>query len=313
MFHCNGWCFTWAVTAVGGRHVCLRRVDPGRVWELIDSEGVTHYNGAPTVQAMILDHEKAHKLDHEIITTVSGSPPTPGLFARLTETGLLPIHVYGSTELYGPYMICERQEGWAELPVEEQARLLGRQGVHYVIADPVRVVDGRGREVPADGQSLGEVLMRGNNVMTGYFKDREQTRQTLAGGWYHSGDLAVRHPDGYIELRDRKKDIIVSGGENISTIEVETAIGKHPAVAAVAVVATPDERWGERPKAFVELKAGQAASTEDILAFAKEHLPGYMRPAAVEIVTELPKTSTGKIQKASLRAQEWEGHGRRIG
>jgi fatty-acyl-CoA synthase len=313
MFHCNGWCFTWAVTAVGGRHVCLRRVDPGRVWELIDGEGVTHYNGAPTVQAMILDHEKAHKLDHEIITTVSGSPPTPGLFARLTETGLLPIHVYGSTELYGPYMICERQEGWAELPAEEQARLLGRQGVPYVIADPVRAVDGRGREVPPDGESLGEVLMRGNNVMTGYFKDPGQTRETFAGGWYHSGDLAVRHPDGYIELRDRKKDIIVSGGENISTIEVETAIGRHPAVAAVAVVATPDEKWGERPKAFVELKADENASAQDILAFAKQHLPGYMRPAAAEIVPELPKTSTGKIQKASLRAKEWEGRGRRIG
>ena len=312
MFHCNGWCFTWAVTAVGGRHVCLRQMDPGRVWELIDSEGVTHYNGAPTVQGMILDHPSAHKLDREIITTVSGSPPTPELFARLTAIGLRPIHVYGATELYGPYMICERQKGWAELPAEEQARLLGRQGVHYLIADPVRVVDGRGREVPADGTSLGEVLMRGNNVMTGYFKNPEQTSDTLAGGWYHSGDLAVRHPDGYIELRDRKKDIIVSGGENISTIEVETAISQHPAVAAVAVVATPDKKWGERPKAFVELKGGEHASTDDILAFAKKHFPGFMRPAAVEI-SELPKTSTGKIQKAGLRAREWEGHDRRIG
>jgi fatty-acyl-CoA synthase len=209
-------------------------------------------------------------------------------------------------------MICERQERWAGLPVEEQARLLGRQGVNYVIADPVRVVDNQGREVPADGESLGEVLMRGNNVMTGYFEDPEQTRETLAGGWYHSGDLAVRHPDGYIELRDRKKDIIVSGGENISTIEVETAIGRHPAVAAVAVVSTPDQRWGERPKAFVELKDGEDASAEDILAFAKEHLSGYMRPVAVEI-TELHKTATGKIQKAELRDKEWAGHDRRIG
>jgi len=313
MFHCNGWCFTWAVTAVGGRHVCLRQMDPGRVWELIDSEGVTHYNGAPTVQAMILDHPRAHQLDHEIITTVSGSPPTPQLFARLTGSGLRPIHVYGATELYGPYMICERQEGWDELPPEEQARLLGRQGVPYLVADPVRVVDGQGREVPADGRSLGEVLMRGNNVMTGYFDNPEQTAETLAGGWYHSGDLAVRHPDGYIELRDRKKDIIVSGGENISTIEVETAIGRHPAVAAAAVVSTPDEKWGERPKAFVELKAGQHASPDDILAFARDHLSGFMRPAAVEIVPELPKTSTGKIQKAELREREWEGHDRRIG
>jgi fatty-acyl-CoA synthase len=312
MFHCNGWCFTWAVTAVGGRHVCLRKMDPGRVWELIDNEGVTHYCGAPTVQASILGHENAHQLDREIITTVSGSPPTPELFARLTAIGLRPIHVYGATELYGPYMICERQERWAELPVGEQARLLGRQGVHYLIADPVRVVDGQSREVPADGKSLGEVLMRGNNVMTGYFGDPEQTGEALAGGWYHSGDLAVRHPDGYIELRDRKKDIIISGGENISTIEVETAISGHPAVAAVAVVSTPDEKWGERPKAFVELKDGEDASAEDILAFAKEHLPGYMRPVAVEI-TELSKTSTGKIQKAGLRDKEWEGHDRRIG
>jgi acyl-CoA synthetase (AMP-forming)/AMP-acid ligase II len=210
-------------------------------------------------------------------------------------------------------MICERQEGWSELPPEEQARLLGRQGVPYLVADPVRVVDGQGREVPADGRSLGEVLMRGNNVMTGYFDNPEQTAETLAGGWYHSGDLAVRHPDGYIELRDRKKDIIVSGGENISTIEVETAVGRHPAVAAAAVVSTPDEKWGEQPKAFVELKAGQHASPDDILAFARDHLSGFMRPAAVEIVQELPKTSTGKIQKAELRDREWEGHDRRIG
>jgi fatty-acyl-CoA synthase len=312
MFHCNGWCFTWAVTAVGGRHICLRKVEPGRVWDLIDGEGVTHYNGAPTVQASLLDHEQAHTLDREVITTVSGSPPTAELFARLTDTGIRPIHVYGSTELYGPYMICERQEEWAELPVEEQAKLLGRQGVHYVVAEAVRVVDDQGEEVAADGETLGEVLMRGNNVMTGYFDDPDQTAEALTDGWYHSGDLAVRHPDGYIELRDRKKDIIVSGGENISTIEVEQAISEHPAVAAVAVVSTPDEKWGERPKAFVELAEGEDATEEEILDFAKEHLSGYMRPSAVEI-TKLPKTSTGKIQKKGLRDKEWEGHERRIG
>jgi fatty-acyl-CoA synthase len=312
MFHCNGWCFTWAVTAVGGRHICLRKVEPGRIWDLIDDEGVTHYNGAPTVQASLLDHEQAHELDREVITTVSGSPPTPELFSRLTDVGIRPIHVYGSTELYGPYMICERQEGWDELPLKEQAKLLGRQGVNYVIAEPVRVVDDQGEEVAADGETLGEVLMRGNNVMTGYFDDPDQTAEALAEGWYHSGDLAVRHPDGYIELRDRKKDIIVSGGENISTIEVEQAISQHPAVAAVAVVSMPDEKWGERPKAFVELTEGEDASEDDILQFAKEHLSGYMRPAAVEIA-ELPKTSTGKIQKKDLRDKEWEGHERRIG
>jgi fatty-acyl-CoA synthase len=312
MFHCNGWCFTWAVTAVGGRHVCLRKVDPGRIWDLFDAEGVTHYNGAPTVQASLLDHDSAHELDRQIITTVSGSPPTAELFSRLTEVGIRPIHVYGATELYGPYMICERQEGWDEQPMEDQARLLGRQGVHYVIAEPVRVVDDRGEEVAADGETLGEVLMRGNNVMTGYFDDVEQTDETLADGWYHSGDLAVRHPDGYIELRDRKKDIIVSGGENVPTIEVEQAVAEHPAVANAAVVSMPDEKWGERPKAFVELAEGEDASEDDILNFAKERLPGYMRPAAVEI-TELPRTSTGKIQKKQLREKEWAGRERQIG
>ena len=184
--------------------------------------------------------------------------------------------------------------------------------MHYVIAEPVRVVDEQGEEVAADGQTLGEVLMRGNNVMTGYFEDPEQTKETLAGGWYHSGDLAVRHPDGYIELRDRKKDIIVSGGENIPTIEVEHAVSEHPAVAAAAVVSMPDKKWGERPKAFVELTDGEQASEEEILAFVKERLPGYMRPAAVEIA-ELPRTSTGKIQKKELRDREWKGHERQIG
>jgi fatty-acyl-CoA synthase len=264
------------------------------------------------VQASLLDHEKAHKLDREVITTVSGSPPTAKLFARLTEVGLRPIHVYGATELYGPYMICEPQEHWKDLPLEEQAALLGRQGVHYVIADPVRVVDDGGRDVEADGESLGEVLMRGNNVMTGYFDDPDQTAETLADGWYHSGDLGVRHPDGYVELRDRKKDIIISGGENISTIAVEQALSAHPSVAAVAVVSTPDEKWGERPKAFVEPRPGEELSAEEILAFAKEKLPGYMRPAAVEFL-ELPKTSTGKVQKKVLRDREWEGHERRVG
>jgi len=312
MFHCNGWCFTWAVTAVGGRHVCLRRVDPGRVWDLIDAEGVTHYCGAPTVQASLLAHEKAHVLDHEIVTTVSGSPPSPQQFVRLRELGFRPVHVYGATELYGPYMICEPHEAWSDLPLGEQAALLARQGVHYVVADPVRVVDEAGRDVEADGRTLGEVLMRGNTLMTGYFRDAEQTAEALAGGWYHSGDLAVRHPDGYIELRDRKKDIIISGGENISTIEVEQAIREHPAVEAVAVVSTPDEKWGERPKAFVELVAGKEASEAEIIAFARERLPGYMRPDAVEF-TALARTATARCRRGPLREREWRGHERKVG
>jgi fatty-acyl-CoA synthase len=311
MFHCNGWCFTWAVTAVGGRHVCLRAVEPGKVWDLLDAEGVTHYCAAPTVQASLLGHEKAHPLGREVITAVSGSPPTAEQFARLSELEFRPIHVYGATELYGPYMVCEPQPEWADLAPAQRAGLLARQGVQYLVADPVRVVDDAGDEVPADGRTLGEVLMSGNNVMSGYFDDPKQTDETFAGGSYHSGDLAVRHPDGYIELRDRKKDIIISGGENISTIQVEQAIRAHPAVDAVAVVATPHEKWGERPKAFVQLLAGQRATEQELLAFARERLPGFMRPDAIEF-TELPRTATGKVQKQSLRAREWQGHERKI-
>jgi fatty-acyl-CoA synthase len=311
MFHCNGWCFTWAVTAVGGRHVCLRAIDPAKIWELLEAEGVTHYCAAPTVQASLVGHELARPLGREVTTAVSGSPPTREQFARLRELGFRPIHVYGATELYGPYMICEPQSEWEELPEDEHAALLARQGVNYLIADPVRVVDDAGDDVPADGRTLGEVLMHGNNVMSGYFDDPQQTGQTLAGGWYHSGDLAVRHSDGYIELRDRKKDIIISGGENISTIEVEQALRAHPAVDAVAVVATPDEKWGERPKAFVQLLAGQHTTEQDLLAFARERLPGFMRPDAIEF-TELARTATGKVQKQALRAREWQGHERKI-
>jgi fatty-acyl-CoA synthase len=312
MFHCNGWCFPWAVTAVGGCHVCLRQVDPGRIWDLMDAEGVTHYSGAPTVQASLLAHEKARHLGREVVAIVSGSPPSRDQFARLTELGFRPVHVYGATELYGPYMVCEPQARWKDLGLGEQAALLARQGVNYVVADPVRVVGEDGRDVEADGRTLGEVLMRGNTVMRGYHRDAEQTDETFADGWYHSGDLAVRHPDGYVELRDRKKDIIISGGENISTIEVEEAIGEHPAVAAVAVVSMPHPKWGERPKAFVELAPGEHASEAEIIAFARERLPGYMRPDAVEF-TRLARTATGKVHKQPLRDREWEGYERKVG
>jgi fatty-acyl-CoA synthase len=312
MFHCNGWCFPWAITAVGGRHVCLRKVDPGRIWQLIEDEAVTHYNAAPTVQTSLISSEKAHCVGREIITCVSGSPPSRELFAGLRQLGITPIHVYGATELYGPYMICEPQPEWSSLPLDEQAALLNRQGVNYVVACPARVVDDDGRDVPADGTTLGEVLMRGNTVMTGYFRDPAQTEATLADGWYHSGDLGVRHPDGYIELRDRKKDIIISGGENISSIEVEQAIKQHAAVVDVAVVSTPHEKWGERPKAFVEITEGAQVSPEEILAFAGQHLPGFMRPDAVEF-TKLTRTATGKVMKKALRDREWAGRDRRVG
>ena len=312
MFHCNGWCFPWAVTAVGGRHVCLRKVDPAQVWDLIETEAVTHYNAAPTVQMSLINAEKAHRVDRGLTTCVSGSPPSRELFARLRELGITPIHVYGATELYGPYMVCEPQPEWGALSLEDQAALLNRQGVNYVVASPVRVVDDDGFDVPADGATLGEVLMRGNTVMSGYFRDPEQTEVTLADGWYHSGDLGVRHPDGYVELRDRKKDIIISGGENISSIEVEAAIRPHPAVLDVAVVSTPNDKWGERPKAFVELADGARVSAQEILAFAERNLPRYMRPDTVEF-TKLTRTATGKVVKKALRDREWAGRDRRVG
>jgi fatty-acyl-CoA synthase len=243
---------------------------------------------------------------------VSGSPPSRELFEGLRQLGITPIHVYGATELYGPYMICEPQPEWRQLSLGEQAALLSRQGVNYVVACPVRVVDDDGLDVPADGTTLGEVLMRGNTVMTGYFRDRGQTEATLADGWYHSGDVGVRHPDGYVELRDRKKDIIISGGENISSIEVEHAIREHPAVVDVAVVSTPDEKWGERPKAFVEIADGAEVSPEEIMAFARQRLARYMRPDRVEF-TKLARTATGKIEKKALRDREWAGHDRKVG
>jgi fatty-acyl-CoA synthase len=311
MFHCNGWCFTWAVTAVGGTHVCLRRVEPGRIWELLDTEAVTHYNGAPTVHIGVVNHPAAHRLERPVTVTVAGAPPSPTLLARLKELHLRPVHVYGLTETYGPHTVCEWQAEWDALPLEEQARRAARQGQAFMIADLVRVVDAEMRDVPPDGETLGEVVMRGNNVMTGYFEQPDATAEAFRGGWFHSGDIGVCHPDGYIELRDRKKDIIISGGENISTIEVEQAVAKHPAVLECAVVAVPDEKWGERPKAFVTLKPGTRATEQEIIEFCRGHIAHFKCPAAIEF-GDLPKTSTGKIQKFVLRDREWAGRAKRI-
>ena len=311
MFHCNGWCFTWGVTAVAGRHVCLRKVDPERIWELFASEGVTHYNGAPTVHIGVVNHPAAKRLDRQVTVTVAGAPPSPTLLGQLDALNFRPIHVYGLTETYGPYTVRDWHEEWGELPAEERARLLARQGQEYVIADRIRVVDDEMGDVPRDGETLGEVVMRGNDVMKGYFDQPEATDEAFRGGWFHSGDIAVMHPDGAIELRDRKKDIIISGGENISTIEVEQAVARHPAVLECAVVAIPDEKWGERPKAFVTLKPGAEATADDIIAFCREHLARFKCPAAVEF-TDLPKTSTGKIQKFVLRDKEWAGKDKRV-
>jgi fatty-acyl-CoA synthase len=304
MFHCNGWSFTWATVAVAATNVCLRKLDPARIWELLESEGVTHYCGAPTVQISLVNHPAARRLDRQVTVTVAGSPPSPTLIGQLKALNFRPIHVYGLTETYGPITICEWHPEWDELPLEDQSRLLARQGQSYVVADEIRVVDDRMQDVPKDHQTIGEVIMHGNNVMKGYFAQPKATQEAFRGGWFHSGDLAVVHPDGYIEVRDRKKDIIISGGENISTIEVEQTIAKHPAVLECAVVAIPDEKWGERPKGFVTLKPGQTLTEQDLIEFCRQNLARFKCPAVIEF-GDLPKTSTGKIQKYVLRQKEW--------
>jgi fatty-acyl-CoA synthase len=311
MFHCNGWCFPWAVTAVGATHVCLRKPDPDQIWDLFENEGITHYNGAPTVHIFLVNHAKAHRLQKEVTVTVAGAPPSPTLLGQMQALNMRPIHVYGLTETYGPYTVCEWHAAWNNLPQAEQARLLARQGQGYITAERARVVDEHMHDVPRDGQTMGEVVMHGNNVMKGYYDNQEATAKAFEGGWFHSGDIAVWHADGYIELRDRKKDIIISGGENISTIEVEQVVAQHLAVLECAVIAIPDEKWGERPKAFVMLKPGQSASEAEIIAFCREHIAHFKCPAAIEF-GPLPKTSTGKIQKYVLREKEWQGQEKRI-
>ena len=312
MFHCNGWCFPWAVTAVAARHVTMRAVDPELIWELIDGEGVTHYNGAPTVQLMVVNHPRAHRLERAVTAMVAAAPPSPTLLARMSELNFRVVHVYGLTETYGPITVCPEQEGWRELPVSQRAKYLARQGQAYPSSDLVRVVDEQMTDVPQDGQVMGEVIMRGNNVMSGYFNDETATGKAFAGGWFHSGDLAVWHPDGNIELRDRGKDIIISGGENISSIEVEQAIAAHPAVLECAVIGIPHPYWGERPKAFVTLSEGATAAPEEIIAFCRERLAHYKCPDSIEF-GPLPKTSTGKTQKFVLRQREWADQDTQVG
>jgi len=311
MFHCNGWCFPWAVTAVGGAHVCLRRPDAGRIWELFDAEGVSHYCGAPTVQITVVNHPSAHRLPRQVNVLVAAAPPSPTLMAHLRELNLHPIHVYGLTETYGPMTVCERRPEWSSLTDEEQATFLSRQGQSYVIGDLVRVVDGEMRDVSRDGDTIGEVVMRGNNVMLGYYDAPDATEEAFRGGWFHSGDLAVWHPNGDIELRDRAKDIIISGGENISTIEVEQTLVAHPAVLECAVIAVPHELWGERPKAFVTLKPGQSVTEGELIEFARGRIAHFKCPDTIAF-GDLPKTSTGKVQKYVLRDREWAGHAKRI-
>jgi fatty-acyl-CoA synthase len=312
MFHCNGWCHPWAVTAVGGTHVTMRAFRPDEAWRAIRREGVTHLCGAPPVLSGLINSPEARPLERPLCVMTAAAPPNPVVLERIEELGARVIHVYGLTETYGPHTVCQPQAGWATRPTAERTALLSRQGVAMLMADPIRVVDEHGEDVPRDGTTQGEVVMRGNNVMKGYYRDPDATAQAFRGGWFHSGDIGVWHPDGYIELRDRAKDIVISGGENISTIEVEQAILRHPAVLEAAVIGVPDERWGERPKAFVVCRDGEAASADELRGHVRGLLAHYKCPDVFELVDELPKTSTGKIQKYVLREREWVGHERRV-
>jgi len=308
MFHCNGWCAPWAVTAIGGTHVCLREVRGDAIWQQLRLHGVTHLNAAPTVVSSILNASAAGPLTRPVLITTAGAPPSPTTIADMERMGFTVVHVYGLTETYGPITLCQFQARWADLTVDQRAALQARQGVGMIAADVVRVVDDEMADVPADGKTMGEIVMRGNTVMAGYYLDSKATAEAFRGGWFHSGDIGVLFPDGYIELRDRAKDIVISGGENISTVEVEQALMSHPDVLEVAVVGVPDNKWGERPKAFVVLRPGTSATQQELIAHVRTKIAGYKAPREVVIIVDLPKTSTGKIQKYMLREKEWTGH-----
>jgi fatty-acyl-CoA synthase len=305
MFHCNGWCFPWAVAARGGINVCLRRVDPKAVFEAIRTHGVTHYCGAPIVHAALVaaPAELKQGITHQVKAMVAGAAPPAAMIEGMEQMGFDLTHVYGLTEVYGPAAVCVKHDEWDALDIGERARLNARQGVSYHLQRGISVMDATTMQpVPADGETMGEIMFRGNITMKGYLKNPKATQEAFAGGWFHTGDLAVMYPDGYVKIKDRSKDIIISGGENISSIEVEDVLYRHPAVMAAAVVAKPDEKWGETPCAFIELKAGAQITAEDIVAHCRLHLAGFKIPRAV-VFCELPKTSTGKIQKFELRKQ----------
>ena len=308
MFHCSGWTYTWAVTAVGGTHVCLRRVDPALIFPAIARHGVTHMCGAPIIMTMLIHApaEVKQTFAHPVEIATGGAAPPSTVIAAMEAMGFRVTHLYGLTESYGPASFCAWQEAWEELPLAERAGRMARQGVGYptaaglMVADPATLAP-----VPRDGATLGEVMLRGNTLMKGYLKNPRATETAFAGGWFHTGDLAVWHPDGYIEIKDRSKDVIISGGENISSLEVEEALYKHPAVMEAAVVAKPDARWGETPCAFVTLKPGAGATAEEIVGFLRGTLAHFKVPRHV-VFGALPKTSTGKIQKFVLRERARE-------
>jgi fatty-acyl-CoA synthase len=303
MFHCNGWCFTWAVTAAGATHICQRQIDPNAIWSAICSGGVTHLCAAPTVLTMIAEAAAAaasKKPGHPVRVFTGGAPPTPALLARLAALNLDVTHLYGLTETYGPSVINEWQPEWTSRSENERARLNARQGVGNIVTAEIGVIDTEGNEVPADGETLGEIAVRGNNVTIGYYRDDAATRGAEIRGWFRTGDLGVRFADGYIELRDRAKDIIITGGENVASVEVEKALAEHPAVLEAAVIGRNNEKWGEIPVAFVVLKQGMSATAEELIEFVCIRIARFKAPREI-FFEELPKTSTGKIQKYILR------------
>jgi fatty-acyl-CoA synthase len=303
MFHCNGWCFPWTIAAMAGTNVCLRRVEAPAIFAAIKERGVTHMCGAPIVMNMLINAPEAMREDpHQPVRIMTAAAPPPAsVIEKMERMGFRITHVYGLTEVYGPAVVCEWHDEWNALPPAQAAVRKARQGVRYPVLEGLMVADEKTlKPVPSDGQTMGEVFMRGNIVMKGYLKNPEATQKAFKGGWFRTGDLGVMHADGYIELKDRSKDIIISGGENISTIEVESALYRHPDILEAAVVARPDEKWGETPCAFVTLKDGASVGEADIIAFARQHLAGYKVPRKV-VFGPLPKTSTGKIQKFLLR------------
>jgi fatty-acyl-CoA synthase len=303
MFHCNGWCFPWTVAANAGTNVCLRKVEAVKIFSLIKAHKVTHYCGAPIVHSVLINapDEMKQGIEHKVSGMVAAAAPPAAMIEGMERMGFDLTHVYGLTEVYGPATVCARHEEWNALDIGERTRLNGRQGVRYLMEEGLAVLDPDTMQpVPADGETMGEIMFRGNITMKGYLKNPSATQKAFAGGWFHSGDLAVMQPDGYIKIKDRSKDIIISGGENISSLEVEDVLYRHPAVLAAAVVARPDPKWGETPCAFVELKPGSKATEQELIAHCQAHLARFKAPRAV-MFGELPKTSTGKIQKFVLR------------
>jgi fatty-acyl-CoA synthase len=303
MFHCNGWCFPWTMAANAGTNVCLRRVDAKMIFDAIREHGVTHYCGAPVVHSLLINApaEWREGINHKVSGLVAAAPPPAAVIEGMERMGFSITHVYGLTETYGPASVCAKQPEWSTLPIEEQVRLNGRQGVRYHCQEAITVMDSQTMEpVPWDNETMGEIMFRGNLTMKGYLKNPHATEDAFRGGWYHTGDLAVIQADGYVKIKDRSKDIIISGGENISSVEIEDVLYRHPAILAAAVVATPDPKWGEVPCAFIELKEKMTVSAEDLREFCRERMAHFKVPKRFIFAT-VPKTSTGKIQKYVLR------------